>query len=75
MKRFDILIGRLHKMENLICKLVNLLDGQVFGGELPAQIKEGIKTDKFRNHLKDKIAKAERIKLDIAIAIYDDICQ
>lgn len=68
-----ILCGRLQKIENLQAKLANFKDGVVFGGELPHHIKEGLKTPEVRSKIDAKIAKAERIKLNIAIAIYNDI--
>lgn len=66
-------MGRMHKLENLQSKVANLMDGVVFGGELPIHIKQGFKTPEIRAKLQAKIDKAERIKLMIALAIYDDI--
>jgi hypothetical protein len=73
MNRTAILMGRLHKLENLQSKIVNLLDGVVFGGELPEHVIKSLKTEKVRQKLKGKIKKAEMLKLKIAIAIYEDI--
>lgn len=36
--RHTILIGRLHKLETLQTKMVNFMNGRVFGGELPDYI-------------------------------------
>lgn len=72
MDRFSVLIGRLHKIENLQSKLANLMDCRVFGGELPEHIREQIKSPAGQAKLKARIDKAEKIKLKIAIALYDD---
>ncbi len=72
MTRFEILIGRMRKMEILQCKLVNLREGNIMG-EVTPEMWEKFRSQKFREHLTRKINKAESIKLKISIAIYDDL--
>lgn len=73
MTHTGVLMGRLHKLENYQAKQSNLRQGIVFGGELPQEAKDYFKSEKFWAIAQARIDKAERIKLQIALAIYDDI--
>lgn len=71
--RTGVLMGRMHKLENYQAKQVNLMDGIVMGGELPEKAKEYFRSETFKKIAIARIDKAERIKLTIAIEIYNDI--
>jgi hypothetical protein len=73
MNRTKILMGRMNKLENFQSKILNLMQCRVSDGVIPVDIRQQIKTNEVQDKLKAKIDKAERIKLQIAIAIYNDI--
>lgn len=71
--RTSILMGRLDKLGNYQAKLTNLCDGVVFGGQLPEKAREYFTGPEFKAKAMAKIARAEALRLKIALAVYDDL--
>lgn len=71
--RFFTLMNRLRRVEDIQAKNINLKDCRVFGGELPQDIKDKIRSPQGQAKIQAKIDKAERLKLTLAVAIYEAI--